>query len=77
VQFIFGATYAVALHQGTFASLEETYSRLARDFIPSQGATMAAEPSAEIYLTPPERTLNQPGLTEVLLPIRVVKGRAS
>jgi AraC family transcriptional regulator len=70
VQSVFGTAYAVALHQGTFATLAETYSHLARNFIPSQGATIVSGPSVEIYLTPPERSMTQPGLTEVLLPVR-------
>jgi AraC family transcriptional regulator len=70
VQTVFGSAYAVALHQGTFATLGETYMRLARDFIPSQGASMAQGPSVEIYLTPPEQSMTSPGLTEVLIPAK-------
>jgi AraC family transcriptional regulator len=71
VRTVFEGAYAVALHQGTFATLSETYMRLARDFVPSQKATLAGGPMVEIYLSPPERTVSEPGLTEVLMSVRV------
>jgi AraC family transcriptional regulator len=71
VRTAFGGAYAVALHQGTFATLAQTYSRLAREFVPSVKAVLAGGPAIEIYLTPPERTMSEPGLTEILMEVRV------
>jgi AraC family transcriptional regulator len=60
VQTILGATFDVALHQGTFATLGDTYARLARELIPASGARIASGASVELYLTPPELSMNQP-----------------
>lgn len=71
VQTTLGATFAVALHQGTFATLGDTYARLARELIPASGARIASGASVELYLTPPEQSMTQPGMTEVLLPVHL------
>jgi AraC family transcriptional regulator len=71
VRRAFGGVYAIALHQGTFATLAESYARLAREFVPSQKAVLAGGPAIEIYLTPPERTMTEPGLTEILMGVRI------
>lgn len=75
IQAILGATFAVGLHRGPFTTLAETYTRLAREYLPSQDAVLLKGPAIEIYLTPPQRMTAEPGLTEILLPVSVKRNR--
>ena len=68
IQTVLGGRYAVAVHQGSFATLAQTYRWLARDFLPQQGLVLRPAPAVEIYLTPPD-TRTTDGITEVLLPV--------
>lgn len=68
IQTVLGGRYAVAVHQGSFATLAQTYRWLARDFLPQQKLSFRPAPTVEIYLTPPSVEATD-GLTEVLLPV--------
>ena len=68
IQTVLGGRYAAAVHQGSFATLAQTYGWLARDFLPRQQLVLRRAPAVEIYLTPPDVNAAQ-ALTEVLLPV--------
>jgi AraC family transcriptional regulator len=68
IQTVLGSRYAAAVHQGSFATLAQTYRWLARDFLPEQRLVLRSAPAVEIYLTPPDSGAAD-GITEVLLPV--------
>lgn len=68
IQSVLGGRYAAAVHQGSFATLAQTYGWLARDFLPRHQLVLRRAPAVEIYLTPPDVKAID-GLTEVLLPV--------
>ena len=68
IQTVLGGRYAVAVHQGSFATLAQTYRWLTRDFLPQQKLAFRPAATVEIYLTPPNVEATD-GLTEVLLPV--------
>jgi AraC family transcriptional regulator len=68
IQTVLGGRYAVAVHQGSFVTLAQTYRWLAREFLPQKGLTLRPSPAVEIYLTPPDSGATD-GITEVLLPV--------
>jgi AraC family transcriptional regulator len=68
IQTVLGGRYAAAVHQGSFATLAQTYRWLARDFLPQQKLIFRPAPAVEIYLTLPDTEATD-GITEVLLPV--------
>jgi AraC family transcriptional regulator len=65
VQVIAGGSYAVATHQGAWATLGRTYVALLGRWLPSSGRELSGEPGIEIYHTDPESTELEDMLTDV------------
>lgn len=69
IQTIAGGAYAVFLHEGPYANLKETYTRIYRHWLPASQATLRDLPPFEIYLNSPANTKPAHLRTEIWLPI--------
>ncbi|MBI1750368.1 MAG: AraC family transcriptional regulator [Acidobacteria bacterium] len=69
IQELPGGKYAVATHQGAYATLGRCYARLCSEWLPKSGHEMAAAPALEIYLNSPKTTKPAELLTEIWLPL--------
>ncbi|MEQ1570186.1 MAG: AraC family transcriptional regulator [Myxococcota bacterium] len=61
--------WAVALHEGSYATLSETYLRLVGGWFVTTGRALADGPCLETYLHPPETTDERLLRTEVWAPL--------
>jgi len=68
-QEIASGEYAVALHTGAYARLNDSYAELAGKWIPRAGREIANLPSIEFYLNTPENTPEEQLQTEIYLPL--------
>ena len=64
-----GGRYAVALHEGPYDRLNETYATLLGDWFPGHGHDPGEPPSLEFYLNDPDGTEPEDLLTEVCMPL--------
>lgn len=69
VQELIGGKYAVALHEGAYDKLNDTYSGLLGQWFPERGCEPGDPPSLEFYLNDPNSTEPEDLLTEVCMPI--------
>ena len=69
IQQVGGGEYAVALHQGPFVKLGETYAAIYGRWLPGQGREPRSAPCLEFYLNDPDSTEPEDLLTEVWVPI--------
>ena len=64
-----GGEYAVATHQGPYASLGETYVRICGQWLPSSGRELRSAATVEIYRNSPQDTRPEELLTDIHLPL--------
>ncbi len=69
VQTIGGGEYAVALHEGPYSSLTETYAEIFGRWLPGTGREPGPAPCLEFYLNDPDSTVPEDLFTEVWVPI--------
>ncbi len=69
VRLIDGGEYAVALHEGPYAELSETYAEIYGRWLPSTGREPGPAPCLEFYLNDPDSTEPEDLLTEVWVPL--------
>ena len=62
---VVGGRYAVALHEGPYDQMKETYAGLLGRWFPDSGLIPGDPPSLEFYLNDPESTEPEDLLTEV------------
>lgn len=70
VTTVAGGSYAVALHEGAYGRLNETYAALLGGWFPDHACEPGDPPSLEFYLNDPNSTEAEDLLTEVCMPIR-------
>ncbi len=69
VQTLAGGEYAVAIHEGPYQQLGDTYVRIYADWFATHGREPGPAPCLEFYLNDPESTDPEDLLTEVCVPI--------
>jgi AraC family transcriptional regulator len=69
VQEIPGGPYAVVIHRGPYDTLEETYRRLFREWVPNCGRELRSAPCLEVYRNDPTTTRPEDLVTEIHLPL--------
>ncbi len=61
--------YAVAVHKGPYQTLNDTYSRLCGEWLPSSGREARSAPAFEVYRNSPFDTAPDELLTEIYIPL--------
>ena len=69
VQVLGGGEYAVALHEGPYSNLGETYAEIYGRWLPAEGREPGPGPCLEYYLNDPSSTEPEDLLTEVCVPL--------
>ena len=65
-----GGRWAVAIHEGSYATLSETYLRLVGGWFPTTGTPLGDGPCLEFYLNLPHQVSASELRTEVWAPVR-------
>ncbi len=69
VRWIEGGRYAVAMHEGPYMRLGESYGRMFGQLLPARGLQPGNEACLEFYLNDPEGTEPEELLTEIWVPL--------
>jgi AraC family transcriptional regulator len=69
VQEIAGGEYAVTTHRGPYSTLEQTYHRLFREWVPGCGRELRSSPVFEIYRNDPSVTPPDALVTDIYIPL--------
>ena len=69
VQEIPGGAYAIVTHRGPYGTLEETYRRLFREWVPTSGRELLSAPCFEVYHNDPNATRPDDLITDIYVPL--------
>jgi AraC family transcriptional regulator len=69
VQEIPGGQYAIVTHRGPYDTLEETYRRLFREWVPTSGRELSSAPCFEVYHNDPTTTRPEDLVTDIYVPL--------
>ena len=69
VQEIQGGQYAIVTHRGPYDTLEETYRRLFRGWVPTSGRDLSSAPCFEVYHNDPTTTRPEDLVTDIYVPL--------
>jgi AraC family transcriptional regulator len=70
VQIIPGGSYAVFLHRGPHAGLNDTYNAIFGQWLPASGRQLREQPCFEVYLNAPGRTKPANLKTQIHVPLK-------
>ncbi|MCT4628215.1 GyrI-like domain-containing protein [Halodesulfovibrio sp.] len=71
-RYVSGGEFAMYTHQGKFDTLEEAWSKLYWEWLPSSGRIPADKPDIEIYLSDTTFSADKEILTRLLLPLQPI-----
>lgn len=69
VQEIPGGQYAIVTHRGPYDTLEETYRRLFREWVPTSGRELRSFPCFEVYRNDPTTARPEDLVTDIYVPL--------
>ena len=69
VQEIPGGQYAIVIHRGPYDTLEETYRRLFREWVPTSGRELRSFPCFEVYRNDPSTARPEDLVTDIYIPL--------
>jgi AraC family transcriptional regulator len=69
VQEIPGGQYAIVTHRGPYDTLEETYRRLFREWVPTSGRELRSFPCFEVYRNDPSTARPEDLVTDIYVPL--------
>ena len=70
IQDIPEGKYAIAIHQGPYDKLKDTYAELCGKWAPNSGMEIMDKPSIEIYLNDPKNTPPEDLKVEIQIPVK-------